>query len=239
MAMEWVQKIEALMAKATNAVTSEEERATLMEKAFYLMSKYSIEETMLNFRNEVPEEVSHRMMIITEPYGKFKGQLLFALSRLSGCKVVLDRSGKYSIFGYERDQLNTIMLYGSVIVQMFADMAVANAEERPKGMHGKTFNTSWLAGFVFMIRERVQNVLERVREETKATGNGMELVLVEKQDKIDKLVNTVYSRLRSTTSNTRVSYGDAYYSGQAAGSRADLGQTRIGKSGHGNLAIGN
>jgi len=160
MAVEWVSKIEALMAKATDAATSEEERAVLMEKAFYLMSKYSIEETMLNFRNEVPEEVAHRIMNITNPYMSAKGTLLHILSKLAGCRVVYAGDGKYSIFGYERDQLNTIMLYASVIVQMFADLATTSAESRPKGMHHKTFNSSWIAGFVYEINKRVTKKFE-------------------------------------------------------------------------------
>lgn len=236
----WTDVVSKLIAKASDPATPEVERAALMDKAYYLMAKFNIEEDMLNFGLEKPEEAIRRNINVIPPYVEPKRRLLNSAAVLFGCRTVQDFN-KVMIFGFERDQDNTVLLYGSIVVQLLDGVERAIKTERPKGMHGKTFNHAWTIGFADMVHERVVAMKKQAHADVQANteGNGMELVLVDKQNKISKLILTEVGRTHTIRNfHARLDSG-VYGAGRAAGAQADLGQTRIGRTGTGRTAIGN
>jgi hypothetical protein len=226
----WIDKLSALMRKAEDPATTEEERATIVDKVTYLMAKYGLEQDLLRAMDRtVPITVNHRKFAIPGQWFDKKASLLYTIALAFGCDAVRTRDNKVSLFGTDEDVEHTIMLYMSVAIQMDTALLIADREDRPKGQHHKTFNASFVSGYVMIVRKRIRDAAERAKEDVKATttGNGMELVLQDKATVVQRVLREFYPK----TSTTRTSWSSrssaGYNSGHAAGQRADIGGSRV------------
>lgn len=240
----WIDKLNALMRLAEDPATTEEERANIIDKVTYLMTKYGIEQDMLAAKEQRPFVAAHRKFVINGTYGAKRMIMLNAVSIAFGCFMVqtLSRDGKCSVFGTDEDIERVFMLYMSLNMQMDGALVQAQAH-KPSYEHGKTFNSSFVAGFVHTVSQRIQKAARRAKEDLKREheGNGMELVLLNKQTLVTNLMTEVYPNLTSTSThvNSSVSSRAGYGAGQSAGQRADIGGSRISGSHSARRAISN
>lgn len=227
----WLQTIENLMRKATNEATPQEERDTIMDKVMYLMAKHGIEESMLNVQEQKPIVATHVNVTFTNPYIGDKRSLLNAVAKMFGCFSVQTNQTKVVVFGTQEDLEKTLMLYYSLLMQMITEKDKA-MRTKPEWEHGKSFGASFMNSYVYTIAIRIRDIILRVKADIKnsPTGNGMELVLVEKDAVIAKAVSDMFPRLthRRSTFGGRSSAG--HNAGRSAGQRADLGGQRMGGS---------
>ena len=228
----WREKVEALMRKAEDPATSQAERDSITEKVTYLMTKYGIEEAMLSYQKTQTFTVLHRNIVVNAPYVNKKGNLLNCVAVAMGCFIVQTADGKFSIFGTVEDIERTLMLYYSIILQMTSALGTAQVH-KPAWEHGKTFNGSFVNGFIRAVSLRIIESAKRAKADVRESdaGSGMELVLVKKDELVRNAVSTVFPRLRTIRSATRSGSSSGYNQGQSAGQRADLGGSRIGSTG--------
>jgi hypothetical protein len=225
----WRDVVEKLMRKAEDPATLQFERDSITDKITYLMTKYGIEQDMLRAAEHRPIVAEMRRFVIHPPYASKKASLLNAISKAFGCFAVTTRDGKMSVFGTEDDIERVFMLNCSLVIQMSSAMAGA---EKPLHVHGKAFNNSFVNGYVLTVINRIREAAARAKADVKATttGNGMELVLVDKARVVTNRVTQEFPRLSYSRTSYSSSNGAGYAAGQAAGMRADLGGTRISNS---------
>ena len=240
----WEDKLRALMAKAEDPATTEAERDTIVSRVTYLMAKFGIEEAMLRSQDAEPEVVTNIKVRIDNPYYDQRMRLLDNIGRAFGCKSIIlerpERGGqKHAVlrmFGHSGDLQRSYLLFGSLIIQMFSGIAAANVN-KPANVHGRTFNSSFVTGYVDTVLERVKTAYKQAKDEVResTTGNGMELVLVNRLEAVKNAFKTEYpSTVRSGYSFNRRS-SEGFSAGQSAGRRADIGQTGVAG---GRIAIG-
>lgn len=240
----WEEKLRALMAKAEDSATTEAERDVIVSRVTYLMAKFGIEEAMLKSRDAEPEVVTSIRIRIENPYCDQRIHLLDHIGRTFGCKsIILEkpmRGGqKHAVlrmFGYDGDLQRSYLLFGSLIIQMFSGLAAASAG-KPAHIHGRTFNNSFVTGYVDTLIDRVETAYRRAKEEVKAesTGNGMELVLASRFDSVKNAFKTEYPHTTMSNYNPSNRSYEGFSAGQSAGRRADIGQTGVAG---GRVAIG-
>lgn len=237
----WVEKIEALMRKAEDPATPEAERENIIDKVTYLMTKHGIEQDMLNVAQNKPFEAKHRKFLI-DHYANSMALLLNNICMAFGCLLVDTRrqeNNRVSVFGTDEDIERVFMLYHSLKLQMLTGLSQSQ-DHKPANMHGKTWNSSFVHGFVTMVCMRIKQAAARAREDLKREneGTGMEVVLASKYDNVLSLLLSVFPNLRINTSSMRSRSEAAYGHGRAAGQRADLGGERISSTHAGRRALG-
>jgi len=227
----WADKVRALMAKAEDPATTEAERESINEKIVYLVAKFSIEDSMLKDAAKEAIEVISQRFATKNPYAVDKQLLLSAIARVfhsqpirpSGVKEVI------IVIGHKDDVEKIFMLYASLVIQMINGLATA---VKPTGVHGKSFNASWIKGYVTTVSQRVRIAYARAQEDVRnsTTGNGMELVLRSRDVAVNAKVHEEFPVLVNRTINRSFSNKAGYGAGSAAGRNADIGQNRVGGS---------
>jgi len=222
----WKDIILKLMAKAEDPATSLDERNAIVDKITFLMAKHGIEEAMLEAGQAKPTyklvDLSYR---IPAPYALAKAKILYHIGKAFGCEsIVIDDHTRVRVFGFENDQERVFMLYGSLIIQMNNGLASA---VKPKGVHGKTFNHSWIAGYAATVSQRVRDAYTRAQNEVRTESSGMDIVLMEKSVAVRNMFREAYPRT-SKIGQSYATHAGAYAAGSTAGRNADIGQTRVG-----------
>jgi len=221
----WKDIVAKLMAKAEDPATSQEERDSINSKVSFLMVKYGIEQAMLDAKEKTQAEIVNVTYNIKPPYVNQKKSLLYSIGVVFG--VVSVRSeGKMVMVGYQDDVEKVAMLYNLLLIQLHNGLATA---EKPDYIHGKTFNTSWVQGFVYEVTKRVKEAAAMAKKDVKnsAGGSGMDLVLLDRHSAVAHALTARFPRLRKTSSSTSVSSAAGYNAGKSAGARADIGNARI------------
>lgn len=124
------------------------------------------------------------------------------------------------LFGFASDLERVELLFTSLLVQAAHGLAGAAV---PAGEHPAAFRRTWLAGFAYVVAERL-----RAAEAGAVAASGepsVALVLADRSDRVRRRLTEVYPRLR--TAPSRRLAGTGFGSGAAAGHRADLGGTGV------------
>lgn len=241
----WLTILQKMMAKAENAATTMEERNSIVEMMTTLMAKHGIEQAMLNDRQAKPETVTSVRFTIGAPYINSKITLLWGIVKTFGAHGIMmamsqrgagrrhgvqrqpDAKTIMQIYGYPSDIEKILMLYGSLNIQMATSLVTA---DKPAHMHGKTFNSSFVVGYVDVVVDRVIKAYTKAKSDVSesATGSGMELVLKTREVAIMDAFRVDHPRVRPINLNAGASSGMAYGAGQSAGRSANIGQTGLG-----------
>ncbi|MBT2544489.1 DUF2786 domain-containing protein [Streptomyces sp. ISL-44] len=218
-------KIRAILAKAEDPATSPEEADAYFAKAAELMAKYGIEKAMLADADPSQDRPGDRIIKITGTYANDREFLLGYIVDALGCKGINLRSGEVHLFGYESELERVEMLFTSLQLQAFN--AMRHGRPRP-GEKTITYRKSFLAGFMLTIYARLKEIEARARQEAapSATGRSAELVLADRKAVTLARFTREYPNTRNGGGARRGGSGKT--AGEAAGRRADLGQTRVG-----------
>ena len=241
-----IRKVRALLAKAEDPACTPEEAKTFSAAAQRLIAKYAIEEALL--RNEAttgrgePGITVVTMMAGDMAEGSCK--LLWMLASLNRCRAIrfsgrhLDNKLDMEIIGFEHDRELVHLLYTSLGIQSVYEMARDNIMS---GRGKKAKITSFMHGYVEVLKSRFESAMRLAEMDAQmATGKSSEsMALALRSDKqvVDEWVRQRYPNLgvhRSRTAFNQAAYG----AGRAAGSRADLGGTRVGGGSSGQLGRG-
>lgn len=239
-------RIKNLFAKA-DSVEGTPEAETFRAKAFELLAKYGIEESMARGANgEVSGDTMRaaKFAYTDDTFGYEKMYLVFAVGRALHCSAVqLQGEHQLQLFGLARHMERVKFLVDLLMPQMLsgATKAVPNdpfaggslaAAKRAISQH----RAEWMIGFAETVHQRLaESERNAAGEYDKASGGtGAELQLAADHERAMNAMRKKYPHL-VTGKSRRMSRGEGYRAGAEAGSRADVGNTRVGA---GRTAIG-
>ena len=234
----WLSVAQKLLAKANDPGATEQERQACTDKAAEIIAKYALDAAMAEANdNGAKGKVTTFRITLSNPYIIAQRQIISAVAHFLGCRVVYvgDWSDSHrvqvvTVFGYQSDLDKLKFLFMSLSYQMTVSLLNTPV---PPDQHGKTFRTSFCAGFISSINRRFDAIkANAIREHDRANGtygtgtSETALVLFDRSKAVDEAVTAMYPKL-SRGSTMTVRSGRGYNSGKEAGNRADIGQTRV------------
>lgn len=231
------EKIRGLLAKAEGAST-EAEAEVCRNMAFKLMQKYAIDEADIRAKSGKSrnEQVKHHFIPCGGIYKDSLIELGFAVA--AAIRGVMTVKGQhngtpgFTLYGYE-DELNSVKyLYSSLVLQMTTAL---NREWKSSTTQGIYHHATAMQKFKFKrsfgiayARRIEQRFIDMQKQEEAEVTPGTALALVDLDAKVKTWMD-LNLLLASSKTNLSMS-GLGYKSGDAAGCRADLGQTDISNS---------
>lgn len=167
------------------------------------------------------DEPGVRRIVVEPPYVVGKVVLLNAVAKAFGIPVAIS-SGYYSsprpctLVGFAGDLAMVELLFTSLLLQASTAMRLASAGH-PRV---KAFRRSFLFGYASTIGARLTAVRQETVAEATAATPGTELVLVDRQARVEAAFEREFPRLgkfRATMSS-----GSGFMAGRDAGTQADL-----------------
>lgn len=215
-----LERVRALLAKA-ESTEHESEAMAFTAKAQELMTKYAIEQAMVDAAEAGPNPPSMIRLPIDAPYADAKALLLQTVAEKTRCRTLFTAElGMSTVIGYAADLEAVELLFTSLLVQAQRGLAEASAATPPGARtRSQSFRSAFLLGFTGRIGER----LEEVRRLAYADAEAEHFlpVLRSRDARIDEFVTETF---RATTSEAvRGGYDpDGYHRGRLAGDAAAL-----------------
>lgn len=226
--MDWQNIVTNLLAKAQDSATTKEEREAFTEKATYLMAKYGVQ-ALLDRPTNIPLDVEVIVLKVPNPYAKQRALLIHRTATALGLKAVrTTKTQEVHVFGLPEGIKSFTNLYASLWIQALLALASAQ-QDKPYWEHGKTFNHSYLLGFIDEVSARVRAAADRANRDHTNSAPSTALVLANRSDAIEAKVAEIFPSLRKGT-RSRANSSSGYASGVDAGRRADINQPRMGGS---------
>jgi hypothetical protein len=216
-------KVRKLLAKAEDPACPPAEAEALTAKATELIAKYGIDQAVLAAQRPEPSRVADRRVLRDAPYAREKAYLLHVVAKSMRCRGISVDERTVHVFGIDADLHCVELLFASLLVQ--AARALAR-EPVPRGAHAAAWRRTWYVGFAQAVAGRFAEAELRTRlAEDASVRPGLELVLADRAQAVDRVVSDHYPRL--ARARPRRLTGGGYKSGTAAGQRADLGGSRL------------
>ncbi len=230
-------RIRALLNKAENEAATPAEAEAFTAKATELIAKYGIDQALLAAELPAPTLIGDRVFVVEAPYAGQKLRFLFWIATALGAQGVRrtgTRQGteELHLFGTQADLTRIDLLFTSLLVQCANAMTAAyNADPRAMARPRK-WRGDFTEGFADQVSHRLKLAESRAQRQAQAErapagGPSVELVLLDKTQRVSDRLSEVYPNLKAARSR-RVSRSSGYSRGSEAGSRADLGGTRFG-----------
>jgi len=132
--------------------------------------------------------------------------------------------------GFSKDIESTTLLYTSLLIQAKGEIKRANI---PSWENKATWVSHFFVGFSAVVRQRLQKTrnddVTKMRAEASLEGVDLLPVIVERAKRVEYAYEEVWSgKLGKSRSSYIRSSTSGYSAGREAGSRSDVGQTRIG-----------
>lgn len=223
-------KIRALLAKA-EATNFPEEAKAFSEKAQELMTKYAIDEAMLDSERPATERavvVEHRFMV-ENPYAQAKITLLSRVAEANHCQVFMSKTpGKKPadptgavVVGFQSDIDMVLLLWTSLLIQCNREMATAT---RPASIGSTSQVRTWKKWFILGYADVIGLRLRRA-ETGVMTSTSTALVLADRSEKVSDYV-TGKMRIKQGKRDRGAFSRDGMAQGAEAAQRADLGNPK-------------
>lgn len=234
--------IVALLAKANANGATEEEAAAYTAKAYELMIKHGIDESMLNTATPSTEKITQFKFTYKGTYAPEQLRLTYWVAGALGLQaytVTVPGSTKIVyVVGYESDVDFAKLIVASLQIQCAT--ATAKFIDFQRGTYayermtaGQKYKTK--RGFIIGFADRVSDRIKATRKQVIAeSAAGSEVALIAREDQVRKWLEDAVPDLRAKKS-TRKDSVSALESGRAAGDAADIGGTGVG-NGHGSHA---
>jgi hypothetical protein len=215
-------RIRALLAKAESTSFAEEAEA-YTSKAQWLMTKYSIEQALIDAGHTTTLSAGLMTIVHDSPYASQKATLLSMISNPNGCRsVYTSGTATSTVFGFDHDLTAVELLYTSLLVQAQIEMHQAERAGGFDSSRVRSFRAAFFIGFAQRVGVRLQEIRELATKEAEvATGTEVLPVLVSRDLVVEDAMRTAFPRLgvrRASLSN-----GQGFTAGQVAGAKADLG----------------
>jgi hypothetical protein len=221
-----LERIRALLAKAESSQFPEEAKA-FSEKAQELMTKYAIEEAMLDATRPATERgtvVEHRFQV-ENPYAIAKITLLSRVAEANHCQAFMSKMrGKKpadpvgaTLVGFQSDIDLVMLMWTSLLLQCNREMATA---ERPASLGNTSQVRTWKKWFILGYADVIGLRLRRA-EQTVAQSNSTALVLANRTEQVEDYVSNKM-RIKSAKKDKGAYSHEGHRQGSEAGQRADL-----------------
>jgi len=254
---DWARKIDAMLRKA-ESTSHPEEADAFIRSAQALMTKYAIDEAMLEAARGKAGQGTDQ--IVTEEFVT-TGNMLVAFGNLcyhvivnNNCKAVLIKNSPREVGGKMRVNTYILLTTGfksdiDRIRYLFTSLQVQAAtfegqwwrENKDLYTHAKRQGFLDRRQFLFSYAERVGERLREGRlkgeqDAKKQHGTGMELVLRDRSALVKAEYERLHPNLRTTKQRQAGGSQFSHQAGREAGGRADLGGARVGSGKKGELS---
>jgi hypothetical protein len=215
-------RVRGLLDKAESTEFTEEAEA-LTGKAQELMTRYSIDASMLD-SEESARDAEGRRISIHDPYARQKASLLTAVGRANGCNVIYSPGyGFCTVLGMPRDLGLVELLHASLLLQATRSMLAAGAQRDGLGRSTtRSFRTSFLTAFASRIGQRLREATRAATTEAERQyGADLLPVLARRDVAVRELTERLLPGTRTMRAAT-VTNGQGWSAGVAAADSADL-----------------
>ncbi len=233
-------KVDALFKKAERASTSEEAEA-FFEKAQQLMSRWSIDDSMLRAAGQgIEDQLEQRKFVLQTTYFKADVELLVGIGYVNDCKGVMGRPrgrgipGYMKLVGYRSDLDNVERLFNLLLIQAVRG-SVSAVQSDYDTSTPYIFRKSFRIAFANRIEQRLKEQKKRAVHDAARTyqSSGMELVLADKKTQVAVFYEDQFANAKKSKASRIGWSGTGADQGRAAGDRADIGNSRVRGSGKG------
>lgn len=240
-------KVRKLLAQAEDPACTAAEAEAFTAKAAQLVAAHGIDEALLAVADPSRDVVGDRVVDLDAPYAREKGTLGSEVARGVRCRAVLRQEPRVCergrittdsslhVFGHQSDLRAFEVLFTSLLLQGTRDVSRARvpAFEAPAA-----FRRTWWLGFAGAVASRLRAAEREAAAEAEARfaarGTSAALVLADRADDAARAMREVYPII-GTGARRRLT-GTGMADGWAAGRRADLGGTRVGRGTRGEIA---
>lgn len=231
----WLNRIRALLAKAEDPAATPEEAETFLAKATELIAKFGIDQALLAAKEPERDHVGDRIVVVHAPYARHTIRFLNAIAEALGVRGIRRRSTakgteELHLFGMKSDLARVDLLFTSLLVQSANAMAYAFDRDQKAWGNSRKWKSDFIEGFTSVVRQRLteaeQRAQRQAQQERTDGGPSVALVLVSRMEMVDRRVGEVYANLRKPNKR-RFKISTGYGAGRTAGTRADLGGTRV------------
>lgn len=215
-------RVRALLAKA-ESTTFPEEAEALTAKAQQLMTRYAIDQAMIEAEGGPGvDRPGGRHVGVDDPYASAKALLLARVASASDCRAVWNKDlGFSTVFGFDTSLDAVELLYTSLLVQATTAMVAAGGGTAGAHRRSRSFRQSFLAGFADRIGQRLRDAAgEAVKEATADHGQRLLPVLAGRAQAVEEACAAAFPALASF--RTGVSDGGGWAAGRAAAELASL-----------------
>lgn len=217
-------RVRKLLAKA-EGTQNEHEASAFMAKAQELMEKFAIDEAQARATGVKPklDPIKIELEIAAHtPGGNHKRILLQRIAKANRCRSWYVTGSKWNyVVGMPDDVRFVEMLFNSIDLQMGLGYVMAEFE-KPPGMHGRTWKTDYIAGYVTAVTSRLRKAADESKVKI-TNDNPHALVLMRDVEKeVDRMLPP---GLRSI--GTPMRSGAGFNQGYSDGKRADVSGGRF------------
>lgn len=228
-------RVRKLLVQAEDVGATVGEAEAFNAKAAQLIARYGIDAALLVSAGRTQEEIGHRVIVVDNPYRRDKAHLLTSVAEPLRCQTMHSYDpDRYVVrlYGFGADLERVELLYTSLLLQATRQLVNVRPGGGWYGEHESTaaYRRSWLAGFTTAVYTRLLAAEERAVAEQPATANGTStaLVLRDRGEQVDAAVRAAHPGLRMM--RRRNLSGSGRSDGHGAGTRADIGARRVGRT---------
>jgi hypothetical protein len=210
-------KVRKLLAKA-ESTDSDAERDALNARAAELIAKYGIDEAMASAGRPSGDDMALKEYEIRGDYADEIARLLVGLAIALGAQGILTYEGA-TVVGYLADIERLEVLYTSLSLQMHSGAVRVDGTV--------SVRRGWMTGFKDVVVQRVRDAEARARHDAGGKGSSTDLVLASREVAVRNAFREEFPSVGF--SRPRVNLAQ-YGSGAAAGRRASIGGSSVGRS---------
>ena len=244
-----IEKVAKLLNKAERA-TTEAEAEAFFAKAFELQQKYALDDMLIQAKrvgSVKPEEILEKKVQFKGSYAQAQIRLGHAVAGAVNCRSLQSNfKSTYNlhIVGYESDVARAETLIASLMIQAqrslnnFGATIPAYYSAFEKFRERRDFWMTYAGTVGARMTKANQTATAEYVAERAASGEdegalrtSMAVALRDRKDSVNDWVDRTYGRLRYTSSRMSGGFGHGSAAGREAGSRADIGQGRMGPGG--------
>jgi hypothetical protein len=220
-----LERVRKLLARAEHPSTPAAEAEACSDKAAALMSRYVIDQAMLDARRADAAAPVTRRVVVDPPYAVAKAVLVSDVARAFRVCVAIGNDPitggrRCTMVGFPADVASAELLITSLLLQASTVML---AESRGRS-DVKAYRRAFLMGFAAAVGERLRRVRQDAEHEARRATPGTEIVLADRSAKVEAAFAAQFPRLR--TLRTTISNGSGLAAGHRAGADADLSAGR-------------
>lgn len=217
-------RVRALLAKA-ESTTFEAEADALTAKAQELITKYAIDQTLVDAADpaRADNRPGQREVPVNDPYASAKALLLGGIAHANRAKAVWSSQTRSCFVVGFPDDLDAIdLLFTSLLVQATSAMVAAGPQvDRGGRSRTRSFRHSFLVSFASRISERLQEASRSAIDDAVAEyGADLLPVLANRDELVEQTFQEEFPQLRKM--GTRVSNGAGWTAGRIAADQAHL-----------------
>lgn len=234
-----VAKIMALLSKTEERGCTPEEAEAAFSAAQRLMTKWAIDEAILNAANGKKAEeriVTDRSVVVKGGYVMQLGTLWKVVAEANDCHMLWSKYNSRAtiiIAGYESDVKRVLLLGTSLMLQLLREIRAGKPaydewDHRSRGMQAYIWRRSFAEGWVSAVGRRLREARQSAVDETKReTGQDLLPALIDRRKTVEQFVRDELHPRAGRASRQSYNWSGAA-AGKVAGAHADLGHSRVG-----------